>query len=89
MFCAKCCKFYGLYFYKMLPSEFLRLKTSKQGKIKAEKLSERSEFFSAVDEGYYVFSENSVSNELFLLVSFLFCGKKEKYTKEDEFLRVN
>ena len=79
----------ALYFNKMLPSEFLRLKTSKQGKIKAEKLFERSEFFSAVDECYYVFSKNSVSNELFLLVSFLFCGKKEKYRKEDEFLRIN
>ena len=46
------------------------LKTSKQGKTKAEKLFERSEFFSAVDAVCYVFSENSVSNELFLWVAF-------------------
>jgi len=58
----------------MLPTEFLRLKTSKQGKSKAEKLSERSEFFSAVDEGYYVFSKNSAFS--FSLFSFL--RKKRK-----------
>ena len=68
-----------VYCLGVLPSEFLRLKTSKQGKTKAEKLFERSEFFSAVVAICYVFSKNSVSNELFLWVAFLFCGKKEKY----------